>query len=267
MLAERSAAKRILQVLTVLLLLGWGWQLWRWTIPLAPFVQSYFPDVEFQLISLFQQAWGLTLGICGLVALFVEAKRSRRAIRLTMGFASLSLLLIFLLLFRAKSYQWGNLIEHSIQWTLPLVFVYYSFRSHEARSQWVLRILIAGTFFGHGLYAIGYYDVPSNYLQMVHNIFAWEPASAERFLFAAGVLDMVTVIGLLIPGVWRYVLYYAIVWGFLTAMARIVAYWDASIWLESLDIWLNQTLIRLGHGGIPLVLWLLERQSPILQKR
>ncbi|MEL7530739.1 MAG: hypothetical protein AAFN10_05495 [Bacteroidota bacterium] len=259
MLAERSAAKRILQALTVLLLLGWAWQLWRWTIPLAQFVQSIFPELSTQAIATFQQAWGLTLGLCGLVALMPEGKRSQRVTKLAMGFASLSLLLIFLLMFRAKSYQWGNLIEHSIQCALPLVYAYFCFQEYDLRSQWILRILIAATFFGHGLYAIGYYDVPSNYLQMVHNIFAWEPASAERFLFAAGVLDMITVVGLFIPQLWRYVLYYAIVWGFMTAMARVVAYWDGSIWLESLDIWLNQTLIRLGHGGIPLVLCLLER--------
>ena len=261
MLGERLAARRILQVLTVLLLLGWAWQLWRWTIPLAQFIQTTFPRISEGAIANFQQAWGLAIGLCGLVAMLPEARRSRRAINSSMGFASLSLFLIFLLMFRAKSYQWGNLIEHSIQCALPLVFAYYSFQAHDHRSQWVLRLLIAGTFFGHGLYAIGYYDVPSNYLQMVHNVFGFEPAVAERFLFGAGVLDMITVVGLLVPQLWRYVLYYAILWGFMTAMARVVAYWDSSIWLESLDIWLNQSLIRLGHGGIPLVLWLLEREQ------
>ncbi len=261
MLAERSAAKRILQALTVLLLLGWAWQLWRWTIPLTQFVQSVFPNVRLESITSFQQSWGILLGLCGLVVLIPEDRRSRRVLYSAMLFASISLLLIFLLKFRAKSYQWGNLIEHSIQCALPLVYAYYAFREHDLRSQWILRLLIAGTFFGHGLYAIGYYDVPSNYLQMVHNIFGFEPAIAERFLFAAGVLDMITVVGLLIPQLWRYLLYYAIIWGFMTAMARVVAYWDSSIWLESLDIWLNQSLIRLGHGGIPLVLWLLEREQ------
>ncbi|MEM6347966.1 MAG: hypothetical protein AAF927_29020 [Bacteroidota bacterium] len=261
MLAERSAAKRILQVLTVLLLLGWAWQLWRWTIPLAQFGQSIFPSLDETAIANFQRAWGILIALCGFIVLLPEDKRPRKVLYLAMGFASLSLLLIFLLKFRAKSYQWGNLIEHSIQCALPLIYAYYAFQEHNLRMQWVLRLLIAGTFFGHGLYAIGYYAVPGNYLQMVHNVFGFEPASAERFLFAAGVLDMLTVVGLLVPKLWRYVLYYAIIWGFMTAMARIVAYWDSSIWLESLDIWLNQTLIRLGHGGIPLVLWLLEREQ------
>ncbi|MFK7924230.1 MAG: hypothetical protein AB8H47_19895 [Bacteroidia bacterium] len=259
MLDARSPANLILRTLTVILLLGWAWQLWRWTIPLEQFIQSYLPAISSESIHVFQQAWGLTLGLCGLIALGADWLHSRRLLTLSMGYASLSLFLIFVLIFRSKTYQWGNLIEHSIQWTLPLVFAFYRFEPHQLKSQWALRILIAATFFGHGLYAIGYYDVPASYLQMVHQIFGFDAASAERFLFAAGVLDMITVVGLLLPQLWRYVLYYAIVWGFLTAMARLVAYWDASIWLESLDIWLNQTLIRLGHGGLPLVLWLLER--------
>lgn len=261
-MADRSPANLLLCILTSLLLFGWAWQLWRWSIPLEGFVQTLFPSIEATSILSFQQGWGITLGLCGLLALGADFLRSQRLIYLSMGYASLSLLLVFLLLFRAKSYQWGNLIEHSIQWTLPLVFAYYRFQNHHIRSQWVLRILIAATFLGHGLYALGFYGgFPAGYLQMVHNVFGFETAGAERFLMLAGILDMITVVGLLITPLWRYALYYAIVWGFMTAMARIVAYWDVSIWLESLDIWLNQSLIRLGHGGIPLVLWLLEKQN------
>ncbi|MEL6593355.1 MAG: hypothetical protein AAFQ68_24870, partial [Bacteroidota bacterium] len=238
-----------------LLLLGWAWHLWRWGVPLS----LWFDVTEPARLAMWQKAWSFGLAGAAVASLGSQEFASKNWFLGLMSFASASLLLIFVLKLVEKDYQWGNLIEHSIQWTMPLVLVFAHRFDIGQQAQWVLRILIAATFFGHGLYAIAYYPVPGSYLEMVESILGLGPAFGERFLWWAGLLDLITVVGLLLPRVWRYVLYYAIVWGFLTALARIVAHWEWTLWLGSLDQWLHQTLIRLGHGGIPLFLYLVDR--------
>ena len=83
--------------------------------------------------------------------------------------------------------------------------------------------------------------------------------TVKLFLKIMGILGFV-VAGLIF---WKLTfpvaVWYCIVWGTLTALARIIAnvYWAS--FSEDLHQWWFETLYRFVHGGLPLFLWWLSR--------
>lgn len=60
-----------------------------------------------------------------------------------------------------------NRRRHSLQWTTPLLLVACS--KGSVPEYWIrygTRAAISATFIGHGLYAVGYYPMPGNFLEM-----------------------------------------------------------------------------------------------------
>jgi hypothetical protein len=268
----------LMRWLLIALILGWAWQMFRWSIPLRSLlwnqelmeglIQNWFGitwaeyagnPLASRVIDRIQYGLGAVFLLSGLGALFLPI--SWRKLRWSLGItASLILLFVFYLLFREQFYRWGNLVEHSIQMTLPILFCWVVYRQSDPKLIWLMKAVIALTFLGHGLYAIGYYPVPGKYIDMLVSIVGLKEAQCLVVLKIAGVLDVLVAVLIWFPRLTRYVLYYAIVWGSLTALARVVAYWEWAMWVSSLDQWLNQTLIRLGHGGVPLALyWMIHR--------
>ena len=116
-----------------------------------------------------------------------------------------------------------------------------------------LKIAIALTFTCHGLYAAGYYPRPGQFVDMTINILHTSEKNAILFLNIAGLLDFAISILIFIPKFSRMALIYAVVWGGLTALARLVAnfYWEN---LEhTFGFWFWEMLYRAPHALIPLL--------------
>lgn len=175
----------------------------------------------------------------------------------------ISLILLSVLMAKEKFYHLGQFFEHSIQFSTPFVFILFAKDTiSKERIILILKILIALTFFSHGLYAFGFYPVPGKFVDMVIQIFGCSESSALTFLYIAGILDFIVAALIFVPKVMKYALWYAVVWGLLTALARIVANFYIDFPLESLHQNLYQVVYRLPHGLIPLaVLYLDKYQS------
>jgi len=73
-------------------------------------------------------------------------------------------------------------------------------------------------------------------------------SQALWWLKVAGVIDFIAAAALFIPALMRPAIWYCIVWGTLTAFARIVSNFSFDLPLDSLHQWLHETIFRLPHG-------------------
>ena len=192
----------------------------------------------------------LLAGICTLLV----TKFNKKLFKIPVFVGGISLVILSVLLAKEKFYHIAQFFEHSIQFGLPFVYLYtFSENFEKPKLYRILKILIAVTFFSHGLYAFGAYPVPGKFVDMVINIFGCSESFAISFLYVAGILDFILAVLLFIPKVDKYALIYAVVWGLLTAFARLVAnfYWEFP--LQSLHQNLYQVIYRLPHGLTPLI--------------
>jgi hypothetical protein len=167
--------------------------------------------------------------------------------------SSLALAFLAFLYCKEKFYHAGQFFEYSIQFLLPLFFYYnMAGKISEARLFLFLKIVIALTFTAHGLYAIGYYPQPGVFVDMLINILPISETNAKQILIVAGILDFVISIGIFIPRLAKYALFYAAIWGGLTALARVWANFYLAFPIDSLHQNLHETLYRLPHMLVPL---------------
>lgn len=196
---------------------------------------------------------GVLYTIAAISSLLIT-KSNKKLLKIPIFIGGLSLVVLTVLLTKEKFYHFAQFFEHSIQFSLPFVLLYSLKEKYsEERLYFVLKILIAVTFFSHGLYAFGAYPVPGKFVDMVINIFGCSESFALSFLYVAGILDFILAVLIFIPKLNKYALIYAVVWGLLTALARVVAnfYWDFPI--QSLHQNLYQVIYRLPHGITPLI--------------
>lgn len=166
----------------------------------------------------------------------------------------------YLLLFTAfgyyveKKFVLGQFLEYTAQFATPyllLMAVKYKMKS------WFLFVAkwsIAITFVCHGLYAIGYYPIPGDFMNMVINYTGMTNADAELTLKIMGYADFAFAIGLFIPVVSKYVLWYGLLWGFLTAFARVYTNFDIDFLKLSFTQNALEFFIRIPHFILPLLL-------------
>jgi hypothetical protein len=64
-------------------------------------------------------------------------------------------------------------------------------------------VLIACTFIGHGVFAIGYHGIPDNFMQMTTRILGISAVTAEQFLFIIGMLDIAAALLIFASGRWQ----------------------------------------------------------------
>ncbi len=163
---------------------------------------------------------------------------------------------------KEKFYHVGQFFEYACQFLSPLFLWLLIFNKIDlSRLILPVKIAIALTFTCHGLYAIGYYPRPGPFVDMTLNILPIEEPTAHLFLKVAGVLDFVISAMLFIPRLARPALLYAILWGSLTALARVVAnfYWhDLG---HTFGYWFWEMLYRVSHASLPLLVWLYLRRE------
>ena len=270
MLNERMII-RMLRALVCCVFLGRAWQHLRWDAPFRAVLwkQSWMePVVEFFGVSwrdwvshaAFDQGiqtsiklFGAFYLLCAVLALVVNKRHVWAHWLLALG--SLMLFSLGFLYFLEKGFRIGQWVEYSLQFSSP-VFLIAAFYGHLAdiRTRFWLKVAIALTFIGHGLYAAGIYPMPGHFVTMLMNGLGLTEDASRQLLVWAGYADFVAAMALFIPKLERSALYYMIFWGFATALARMVSYYDAQNLIGWIDGWLYQCIYRLVHGGLPLIL-------------
>ncbi len=272
----------LLRFLTFSVFFGRAWQHWFWDIPIRSvawdeeWMQSIVETIlgmswEAYVLSPTVNNWlenftvslGFFYGGLAILSLILQQHHSKWLKRL-LWLGVFLLVSLAALYWKEKFMSVGQFIEYALQCSTPL-FLYYALdttHSNTPTYRFGIRIAIALTFIGHGLYALGYYPVPGSYVQMTLDVLGLSESLTYDFLKVAGVLDLLVAVFLFIPRLVRPTLIYCIVWGTLTALARIVANFDMEIPIESWHQWGHTTVYRLPHGGIPLLLWLLLRIEP-----
>ena len=177
--------------------------------------------------------------------------------------AGCSLVVLSILLTKEKFYHTAQFFEHSIQFGLPFILLYSrSKKVNEKKLLLLLKIIIAATFFSHGLYAFGFYPVPGQFVDMVIQILGVSENFSVTLLYIAGILDFVIAVLIFIPRTAGYTLLYAMIWGFLTAIARIIASIDFTFLWQSMHQNLYEMVYRLPHGIVPLMTYLVLKNIP-----
>ena len=173
-----------------------------------------------------------------------------------------SLLYVFLslLFLKEASYRGAALIEHAAQVGTPFLLVLW-IRGRRNNSVHLARILIALTFIGHGLFAVGFYSLPEHFVGMTVSGLGVEASVAKKVLIGAGTLDLLASLMLFSKAGRSSALIYMIAWGALTAIARTYSNFDVSLPCTSLSLWLPHTLYRTPHALIPLFLFVCHREN------
>jgi len=242
--------ERLLRIFTMCLFAGRAWQYLRWDTP-------WQNVLDLSLAANIQIATGILFIVCLLIAAGMDSHLGKLVSIIFLLAGSMMLLLQTIFSSMLQNWNVAQLIEHTIQWSLPLMLA--AIISRQTISHRLLQGMkwaIALTFTGHGLFAAGIFPVPAHFVFMTQSVLGISADAARSFLLIAGILDFTVAIGLFINRIDRIVVVYAIIWGTLTALARIVAYYDPALPAESLDRWLYETVYRLGHGGLPLVIWI-----------
>ena len=184
----------------------------------------------------------------------------KQAWKILVANAALLFLLAFLY-YKEQNYQFGQFIEYALQVCAPYFFYKLLIKgevnlSRERFYRWATAV----TFVGHGLYAVGFYPRPGHFTVMVINALAIPPEWANQLLWTAGILDFLTAIWVLLPFPGRVIaLWYCVIWGFLTSVARVWANFYPEFWASSLHQWLFEFVYRSPHFLIPMALLVLGR--------
>lgn len=240
----------------VWLFFGWSWD---------DYASSVGVDVALQRVAFFI---GLFWVLCGVLAVGLP-RFNKRWVRRVLRVGTVFLVFLHLFEWKDKFLLWGQLLEHAAQASAPLLLIYLSRAQTPISAQFIrtVKIIIALTFFCHGLFAVGWYPVPAPWIEWCISVFGFSPQGSLTFLFTMGILDFVAAFLLFVRPLSQAALWYCIVWGFLTALARIVANFYPDIVFVSLHQWWHETAFRLIHGGLPLALWFLLRQQTETQEQ
>ncbi|MEL6558132.1 MAG: hypothetical protein AAFQ94_08105 [Bacteroidota bacterium] len=176
--------------------------------------------------------------------------------------ASASFAFLAFLYCKEKFFHIGQFFEYSIQIltpTLLLIAIYYPAELAKNRFQLSIKIAIALTFICHGLYAYGFYPRPGVFIDMTIGSLKISENSAHELMYVAGILDFIAAAGIFLKRNSLIFITYCVVWGTVTALARTWGNLNFdSNQLAIIHQYLPQTLYRLPHGLIPLVLLIIH---------
>ncbi|MDH4474091.1 MAG: hypothetical protein QE487_15895 [Fluviicola sp.] len=148
-------------------------------------------------------------------------------------------------------------IEHALQLFLPIIALSFLLSRRQNLSNYTIpmKMLVALTFIGHGIYALGVHYVPDNFISMSGNILEINQRQSIAFLFTVGLLDLLFSITMFIKPLEKISLYYMFIWGALTSVARLWYGFDThATFTEIIVNYLPNTLYRAPHAIIPLIL-------------
>jgi len=109
---------------------------------------------------------------------------------------------------------------------------------------WILRIGLFGEFLGHGIFAL---QGKASFIQMIVNVLGVSNPTAATLLTIIGFMDIiVAVLAIVYP--LRLVLAWAVIWGFVTALARPLS--GEPVW-DFVERW--------GNWAVPLALFYIRK--------
>lgn len=221
--------------------------------------QPYYDLVMQRSIRVGGLVW-IGLSLCMAITGFwqpIRRQRIRRIMAVSTGILTAGMLILSLFLFKKQFYHVGQLFENALQVATPVVWFAFMYHGWSHKLEIGIRLAIALTFGCHGLYAVGYYPVPREFVEMTLNILTCDQTTAIRFLKIVGMIDFLVSLLLLIPGKWnQWVLIYISGWGLITAFARLWGHWHTGYEAEAIWQYTHQVLYRLPHGLIPIALLL-----------
>jgi len=209
------------------------------------------------IINAFVSGIGWSLLIALLLVLLTRKLKS-----FSLSWISIILTFIAILYHLEKFRTAGQFFEYSLQFMTPLLFLFFLKCEINPRWQLLVKICIALTFTSHGLYALGFYPVPGNFVAMTIKILHVSNDTAILLLQTVGIVDVFASIGLFFKGkVFTWSIWYCMVWGALTALARIVANIDIDWILPSLHQWAYEAIYRVPHFMVPIALWMASKND------
>lgn len=165
------------------------------------------------------------------------------------------------LLYHKNLVQYGIFFEHAAQFAIPWCFIFFV-DGKQKRAIWWGVIASSITYFSHGLYAIGYYPQPGHFADMMITGLGMTEDVARHSLVWIGYLDILFALLVLVTPFayskkgFRFVLtiniWYAIIWGGLTAIARLYTSYTPGMTVHWLDQHFFEMLVRLPHFILPL---------------
>lgn len=283
---KKSTILTLLKFSVCCIFIGRAWQHLFWDAPyrsffwdeglLQPIVES-LTSMTWQEYATspktdaFIQGWIRINGFIYLlaaIATFTIKKTIKTYQRIPILIGGIGLIVLNILMTKEKFYHLAQFFEHSIQFGLPFFMLwFFKNQNNSSKAKLILKVLIALTFFSHGLYAFGAYPVPGKFVDMVIQIFGCSEELAITFLYIAGILDFIVAVLIFVPKIEVYALWYAFAWGILTALARIVANFYIDFPLQSIHQNLYQVIYRLPHGLVPLLVLLFLGKVDFIKRK
>ncbi len=259
----------MLQVATIAVFVGRSWQHLRWDAPywtffwdenwMRPLVEGlwkepwehYVSHSESAILSLIRTI-GWFYVLCALAVIFIQRFKKIAVAILLIG--GVSLFFLAFLYCKEKFFHIGQFLEYTLQCGSPFLLIWLFTRPNiSPRFLFFTKIAIAFTFICHGLYAVGYYPRPGEFMEMTMILLQIGDQAAVQFLQTIGWLDFVASILIFLPlfhirllGLW-----YCLLWGFATTIARLWAHFQIDFWQNSISQWLHESLYRFPHFLIP----------------
>ncbi|MBR9803832.1 hypothetical protein GYB59_20030 [bacterium] len=267
----------ILRLGAFLCLAGWSWVHFYWEAPYGVLVWS---DATYELAESLGVSWDEYVGTGAsdgwvqiwlsriawiYIAATVLTLTVRKGAWLQMAGLVLATGMLTILSYAkyvSAQYQLPMFVEHGGQILMPILLVLaLTFGARHRATVITAIVAFIMTFAGHGSYALGLWPTPSTFYAMTSVVLGVEYEAAQMILRTAGVLDFVICVGILIPATRLASAAYAVVWGFLTAIARPVAGMSWSLYYWGADQYLHEAVLRAPHWTIPLYLFLLWRKT------
>ncbi len=270
----------LLQFATICVFLGRAWQHLVWDAPfrtllwdeglMKSFIEYCFsmpwqtyitsPEIDAMIQGLIKNTGWFYL-ICAIMAMFINKWKKIAGVFMILG--SLSLILLAMLYCKERFFSIGQFFEYALQFLTPL-FLYFTVKKGFVTSRllFYMKLAIAFTFVCHGLYAIGYYPRPGYFIEMTLNILNIEEDLAIKFLSFAGIMDFIIGIGIFLPFRYaKWIIIYAIIWGFFTTIARVWAYIELDYFIETSKQFIHESIYRVPHFVVPFVVYKLMKDE------
>jgi hypothetical protein len=262
----------LLQLAAVLVFWGRAWQ----HLVHEPPYRAFFTGEALECV---RYGVGGLYGACAVAALLVREGGGAaypRVLRGALWTGAVALTGLACLYCLEHNGRVGQLIEYASQ-VGCVVFVILLSKERAtsgAGPRLVLRMMcvaVALTFLGHGLYAVGYYETPKSFVDMLSRGLGLSHPLSKSVLLVAGLLDFWVATALVWAAAswdaddkrnatWFHAtLAYAAVWGFATALARVVTITRIELFWETFSIGHFETMVRLVHGLLPLAILLSVR--------
>lgn len=149
--------------------------------------------------------------------------------------------------FYQSSYLPHQFVEHTLMMFTPLLYVLSEQRGLPSIIRF-LKIAVALTFIGHGVFAVSWNVIPAHFTAMSQYILGLEQNEVKVFLLIMGILDFIAAFLIFTKKQESKALLYMIIWGVLTSLARFIYGFESDLFKGVLG-----TFYRFPHFLVPFV--------------